>query len=101
MSRQAHELFLAMKRAATEAPGALPSPLRQRALSSEPLDEPLQSFCARVRSQAADIGDEDLAPLRAAGLSEDAIFELAVAVAVGASDRRLSAARRALSGESK
>jgi len=54
------------------------------------------TYLTKVREQSYRVSDEDFAALRAAGLSEDAVFELTVAAAVGAAFRRLEAARRAM-----
>jgi len=58
--------------------------------------ELMRTYLTKVREQSYRVSDEDFAALRAAGLSEDAVFELTVAAAVGAAWRRLEAARRAM-----
>ena len=58
--------------------------------------EPMQVYLAKVREQSYRVSDEDFVALRTAGVSEDAIFELTVAAAVGAASRRLEGARRAM-----
>lgn len=98
MSQHAHALFLALREAALGGPGDLDPALRRGAFEGALTDPVLARFAGRVRTEAAAITDEDFAPLQAAGLSEDAIFELAVAVAVGAAEERLAAARAALQG---
>jgi len=54
------------------------------------------AYLAKVREHAYQVTDEDVAAARAAGLSEDALFELTCAAAVGAARQRLESARRAL-----
>jgi len=54
------------------------------------------SYLDKVRSGAYAIEDEDVEALKAAGCSEDEIFEQTVAVAVGEGLRRLEAGMRAL-----
>ena len=54
------------------------------------------SYLDKVRTGAYRIGDEDVEALKAAGCSEDAIFEQTVAVAVDEGLRRLEAGVRAL-----
>jgi len=54
------------------------------------------SYLDKVRTGAYRIVDEDVEALKAAGCSEDAIFEQTVAVAVGEGLRRLEAGMRAL-----
>lgn len=58
--------------------------------------EPIRAYITRVREHSYRVSEEDFAALRAEGLSEDAVFELTVAAAVGAASRRLEAARRAM-----
>ena len=76
---------------------------------SEPLDElrvavaalppapaAMASYLDKVRARAHEIEDGDVEALKAEGLSEDAIFEQTVAVAVGEGLRRLEAGMRAV-----
>jgi len=60
--------------------------------------ESMQAYLTKVREHSYRVSDEDFDALRAAGVSEDAIFELTVAAAVGAASRRLEKARRAMRG---
>jgi alkylhydroperoxidase family enzyme len=53
-----------------------------------------EAYLAKVRTRAHTVTDGDLAQLKAAGLSEDEIFEHTVAVAVEAGLERLQAALR-------
>lgn len=63
------------------------------------LPEPLGSYVAKVREASHRITDADVAALRHAGHSEEEIFELTVAAAMGAALHRRDAALRALRGE--
>jgi alkylhydroperoxidase family enzyme len=56
----------------------------------------LTPYLEKVRSRAYTITDRDVAELKAAGASEDEIFEATVAVAIGEGLRRLDAARAVL-----
>lgn len=56
----------------------------------------LAGYLEKVRRRAYTITDADVEALRAAGLSEDEIFEQTVAAAVGEGLRRLDAAREAI-----
>lgn len=49
----------------------------------------LQSFVAKVRDHAYKVTDEDVASLKRAGYSEDKIFEITAATALGAAIMRL------------
>lgn len=48
------------------------------------LAEPMRSYAAKVRDESYRVTDADVAKLRAVGVSEDEIFEVTVAAAVGA-----------------
>lgn len=60
---------------------------------------PLAAFVDKVIERAYTVTDADIDGLRAAGLSEDAIFEAVVAAAVGAGLARLDAGMAALAGK--
>jgi alkylhydroperoxidase family enzyme len=53
-------------------------------------------YLEKVRTQAYAVTDEDIAVLKAAGLSDDEIFEQTVGVAVREGLRRLEAAERVI-----
>ena len=69
--------------------------LRRIADGIEP-DERMRDFLDKVRRHAYRITDADVEALKAAGLSEDEIFEQTVAAAIGEGLRRLDAAERAI-----
>ena len=71
-------------------------PVRAAAGSGGELAEPLGSYAATVRDRSYRITDTDLAGLTAAGLSDDDIFEITIAAAVGAALQRLDAGMRAI-----
>jgi len=58
--------------------------------------ELMQAYLTKVREQSYRVSHDDFVALRSAGVSEDAIFELTVAAALGAASRRLEGARRAM-----
>jgi alkylhydroperoxidase family enzyme len=58
--------------------------------------EPMRDYLAKVHARAYTITDADVEALKAAGLSEDEIFEQTVAVAVGEGLRRLDIAERVI-----
>jgi hypothetical protein len=60
------------------------------------LDEPLRAYVDQVALQAGAVTDADIAALLDQGLSEDGIFELTVAAALGAGRARLQRAREVL-----
>lgn len=76
---------------------------------TEPLDElravvertpeaptAMAEYLAKVRDRAYTVTDADVEALKAAGCTEDEIFEQTVAVAIGEGLRRLDAARKVL-----
>jgi hypothetical protein len=75
-------------------PGASPAELRQACARGEAPDD-LRALVEKIDRHAYRVTDEDLAALRAT-YSEDQLFEIIVAAAFGAADRRLSAGLRAL-----
>jgi alkylhydroperoxidase family enzyme len=55
----------------------------------------------KVTRHAYKVIDEDIAAAKAAGLSEDAIFELVVSAAIGEADRQIESALAALDEATK
>jgi uncharacterized peroxidase-related enzyme len=70
--------------------------VRSAATAGATLPPALEALAAKVRDRAAEVTDEDIAAVRAAGYGDDEIFELALAAALGASAGRLDRALRAL-----
>ena len=89
----------ALRHAVFQSPGSTQPAVRVAAGQSGELPEPLAAYASTVRDQSYRIGDADLAGLTAAGLSDDAIFEITIAAAVGAALQRLDAGLRAVRGE--
>lgn len=59
-------------------------------------DAPTDSLLAKVAANAWKVTDEDIAAAKAAGRSEDEIFELVIAAALGQSKRQYDAAMAAV-----
>lgn len=74
--------------------------IRAAAGSGDPLPEEWAGYAALVREASFKVTDADVSRLKAAGHSEDEIFEVTVAVAVGAALRSLEAGRQALAAVS-
>jgi len=70
--------------------------LRRAAFDNAGLAEPLRTLVAKVAGHASTVSDEDIAAVRASGLSEDQIFEIVVCAAVGQATRQYDAALAAL-----
>jgi hypothetical protein len=85
-----------LREAVFEGPGRADPAMRRAAATGEGLPEPWLSYTAKIRNEAWSVTDSDIENLRAAGHSEDEIFEMTVAAAVGASLRTLDAGLRAL-----
>lgn len=69
---------------------------RKAAFANEGTPEAARALLDKVTQRAAQIGDEDLAAVKAAGLTEDQIFELVVTAAMGVSTRQYEGALAAL-----
>jgi alkylhydroperoxidase family enzyme len=70
--------------------------LRKIAAATEPAPPAMEPYLEKVRARAYTITDADVDALKAAGFSEDEIFEQTVAVAVAEGLRRLDAAERVI-----
>jgi alkylhydroperoxidase family enzyme len=88
----------ALRHAVFQSPGSTQPAVRMAAGRGGELPEPLAAYAAKVRDQSYRIGDADFAGLAAAGLSDDAIFEITIAAAVGAALQRLDAGMNAVRG---
>jgi hypothetical protein len=94
VSHRFRELKEATAAALLRGPGACAKELRQACARGEAPDE-LRALVEKIDRHAYKVTDEDLAALRAK-YSEDQLFEIIVAAAFGAADRRLGAGLRAL-----
>jgi hypothetical protein len=74
---------------------------RRAAFGAESIAGPLGVLVEKVATRAHQIGDEDIAAVRNAGLSEDEVFELVVCAAVGQATRQYETARAALAAALK
>jgi alkylhydroperoxidase family enzyme len=70
--------------------------LRAAAQPDRPAPDAMHRYLDKVRRHAYRVVDRDVAELKAAGFSEDEIFEQTVAVAVAAGLERLDAGLAAL-----
>jgi len=76
-----------------EQPGTVAPELRRAAKGNRAADLPpeLVAYVDKVERHAYKVTDEDVAALKEAGYSEDQLFEITIAAAVGAAMRRLEA----------
>ena len=85
----------ALRRDVLSSAGATERAHRARVLAGDsPRD--FHEYLEKVRSASHRVTDDDVAALRRAGFSEDEIFELTVAAALGVALERHGAARIAL-----
>lgn len=71
---------------------------RARAFGNAGLPGPLEGLLGHVAASPARVTDADFAAARAAGFTEDQLFELVICAAVGQSARQYDAALAALAG---
>ncbi|HEY1573015.1 MAG TPA: hypothetical protein VGG05_16855 [Pseudonocardiaceae bacterium] len=90
------DVVAAMRHAVLVAPATTDPGLRAAAAAGDPLPEPWQSYATAVRDTSYRITDADLDRLTAAGYTEDQIYEVTVAAALGAALRSDDAGRAAL-----
>jgi hypothetical protein len=69
---------------------------RARAFGNAGLSEPLDELLGKVATRPTQVTDADFAAARAAGFSEDELFELVICAAVGQSTRLYDAGLAAL-----
>lgn len=80
------------------SPGTLDPSIRRAAAGEADVPEALRDYVDKVARHAYKVTDEDTEVLRAAGYSEDQIFEATVGCALGACLRRLDAGLSAIDG---
>jgi hypothetical protein len=76
--------------------GRASSQLRAQAFGNKGLAPPLDALIEKVAARPVRVSDVDLAAAKAAGFSEDQLFELVICAAVGHSDRLYEAGLAAL-----
>src|SRR5215218_3857806 len=87
-----------LRRAVFDSPGETDPGVRRAAGTGQPLPDPWGSYAEQVADHSYRISDADVAALAAAGHTEEEIFEVTVAAAVGAALHRLEAGMRAVRG---
>lgn len=68
-------------------------------LGTGAVPENLTALLDKIAERPWTVTDDDIASLKAAGYSEDQLYELVLAAATGAGIRRLDAGLRAMEGE--
>jgi alkylhydroperoxidase family enzyme len=72
------------------------TPLREVVRGTPPAPPAMDTYLEKVHLHAYKVTDADVEALKAAGLSEDEIFEQTVAAAIAEGLRRLDAAERVI-----
>ena len=96
MSEAAHRLRAAAVDRARHGPGTASPEARQAAVDNAGVDPRARKLVDTIARHAWKVTDADVDAVKAAGLSEDEIFELAVCAAFGQATRQLEAALAAL-----
>jgi alkylhydroperoxidase family enzyme len=81
-----------------EGDGQASASLRRLAFNNEGLEGPVRELVDKVVHKAYSVTDQEVAAVRAAGLSEDAIFEIVVCAAIGQATRQYESALAVLDG---
>jgi hypothetical protein len=100
MTTDVRGALAALVRSVVDTPGATEPTVRAAAFAGELLPEPIESFVTKIRNESYRVTDGDITALRSAGYSEDAIFEVTLAAAIGAASGRLDAVLDLLRAES-
>jgi alkylhydroperoxidase family enzyme len=74
---------------------------RRAAFANKDVPEPARALIEKVAKTAWKVTDEDVAAAKAAGVSEDQLFELTVCASMGAATRQLDSAMSALDEATK
>ena len=82
-----------------ETPGETTTEVRLAAMQRGTIPAPLAAYVDKVARHAYKVTDADVAELQRAGYSDDALFEITVAAALGAALYRLDKGMAALRGE--
>ena len=82
--------------AVLDAPATADANLRWAAYCGEGLAEPLSGYVEKLRRHAYRVQDDDIQQVHGAGYSEDQVFEVTIAAALGAGDARLRVGLSAL-----
>ena len=87
----------ALLRAVLESPAVTDPATRAAAYQGDELPPPpIVQYVAKVRGESYRLADADVQALLAAGYSQDTVFEITVAAALGAAMERLDAGLRVL-----
>jgi alkylhydroperoxidase family enzyme len=100
MSEAARRHRATVVQRAVHGPGLATSAARRAAFDNTGVDGRARALLDKVAQRAWTVTDADVAATKAAGVSEDEIFELTVCAALGQATRQLDAALAALDAAS-
>jgi hypothetical protein len=92
MSKRATNLRDLVIERAVRGPGMAGSAARRAAFDNKGINPRARDLMSKVVRQAWTVTDEDVGATKAAGLSEDEIFELTICAALGQASRQLNSA---------
>jgi hypothetical protein len=106
---RAHRLFMSvdlkaeaiavLRASVLDAPGVTDRPAREAVFCGKVTDEPYAGYVAKIWDSSYRVTTSDFTAMADAGLTEDAIFEVTLAAALGAAHRRLAAGLAAMRDE--
>jgi alkylhydroperoxidase family enzyme len=96
MSEASHRVRKAAVERVLQGPATTSGEHRRAAFDNKKVPAAASALIDKVANNAWKVTDEDVAAAKAAGLAEDAIFELTVSAAMGQASRQLDSARAAV-----
>ena len=90
------ELHRALVTRILEGDGRTPPAERRKAFDNEIAREPLRTLVGKVAGDPTGVTDDDVAAVKAAGITEDQVFEFVICAAVGQATRQYKSALTAL-----
>ena len=99
MTSRYTDLVVALRAAVFDGSGVVDHATRRAAGTGAAVPEMWAAYVGKVRDASYRITDHDVSALKAAGCTEEEIFEITVAAATGAALQRLDLGLRAMNGE--
>jgi hypothetical protein len=93
------EAIAVLRASVLGAPGVTDPAAREAVFRGEVTEQPYAGYVAKVRESSYRVTTSDFIAMAEAGVSEDAVFELTVAAALGAAHQRLAAGLAAMRDE--
>ncbi len=93
------EAIAALRASVLGAPGVTDRAAREAVFGGEVMEQPYAGYVAKVRESSYRVTTSDFTAMAEAGVTEDAVFEVTLAAALGAAYRRLAAGLAAMRDE--